>query len=209
MNEINLSKNTAINDKIYCIYDNCINIPEILYSYNPLKSDILYRCNFHSNKKDIEYINLSEFLQKSSNIKCFECQLNITNDNLYYCKVCKNVFDFYCSMGHINIQGHEIISINKNALFNNCLDHKTFFSYYCAECNKSLCNNCDISFHKNLNHNLIKIVSNLNNKKYKDELKSIFNMQKIFLGKIKKINNKIFQSLENDIEIKQIIIEKN
>ena len=209
MNEINLSKNTAINDKIYCIYDNCINIPEILYSYNPLKSDILYRCNFHSNKKDIEYINLSEFLQKSSNIKCFECQLNITNDNLYYCKVCKNVFDFYCSMGHINIQGHEIISINKNALFNNCLDHKTFFSYYCAECNKSLCNNCDISFHKNLNHNLIKIVSNLNNKKYKDELKSIFNMQKIFLEKIKKINNKIFQSLENDIEIKQRIIENN
>ena len=83
MNENYISGNSTTNDYIFCIYDKCLNIPEIMYTYNPLNSDIMYRCDFHNNK-EIKHVDISEFLEKSSKIKCSECELNINYEFLYY-----------------------------------------------------------------------------------------------------------------------------
>ena len=207
MNENNKNKITATCDYISCIYDNCIRIPEIIYSYNPLKSDIIYRCDFHNNG-GIKQINLSEFLEKSSNINCYECKSNITKEDIYYyCKQCKNVFDLSCSKRHKDISEHSIISIPKDKFFNNCLNHNYAFTHYCLECNKSLCYSCNLIFHKNSGHNLVEIKNVLNNQNNKEKLNTTFQKQKILLEKIKEINKNIFESLEKDILIKKRIIE--
>ena len=210
MDENYMSGNSASNDYIFCIYDKCLKIPEIMYTYNPLNSDIMYRCDFHNNK-EIKHVDISEFLEKSSKIKCSECESNINYEFLYYCKQCKNVFDFYCSNQHENDYKHDMIQITKLHLFNNCLIHNSPFIYRCNNCNQCLCN-YDLTNHQNNGHKVVKIIDYLNNNKEQNRINSTFQKQKEILEKIKLINNKFIDSLEKDILIKQRIInnkEKN
>jgi len=210
MDENYMSGNSASNDYIFCIYDKCLKIPEIMYTYNPLNSDIMYRCDFHNNK-EIKHVDISEFLEKSSKIKCSECESNINYEFLYYCKQCKNVFDFYCSNQHENDYKHDMIQITKLHLFNNCLIHNSPFIYRCNNCNQCLCN-YDLTNHQNNGHKIVKIIDYLNNNKEQNRINSTFQKQKEILEKIKLINNKFIDSLEKDILIKQRIInnkEKN
>ena len=181
-----------------------------MYTYNPLNSDIIYRCDFHNNK-EIRHVDISEFLEKSRNIKCSNCKFNINYEYLYYCKQCKNVFDFYCSKKHETNYNHNIIQITKNYLFNNCLIHNSPFFYRCINCNQFLCK-FDLINHQKNGHNIVEIINSLNNNKEQDRINSTFQKQKEILEKIKLINNKFIDSLEKDILIKQRIIynkEKN
>ena len=143
MNDINFLPNNATNNFIFCPNNNCLNIPNIKYDYNPLQSNIQYICNYNNNN-EINNINLSQFLEKSSNIKCSKCQLNIKNNDIYYCKECKKIYDYSCFEEHIDLCNHEVIPIDKINLSNICLQHFNRFIFYCKECNKSLCSFCDL-----------------------------------------------------------------
>ena len=195
------------NNFLFCPTKNCINIPSISYTYNPLGSNIQYNCNCNKNINIIQNNNISEFLETVSNIKCAECNSIITKNDIYYCKQCKKLFDYSCLVGHIFDSNHEVIPVEKHILFNNCLDHCNPFIVYCEECNKSLCSICNFDYHKNQGHNLIKISDTLNNKNSEKRIYSTFQKQKRFLEKIKKINENIIKSLENDLIIKEKIIE--
>ena len=78
--------------KNYLFYptEKCLNVPEIFYSYNPLKNDVQYKCNCNVNLDKKININLQEFLDKSDLI-CHECKKVITDSNFLFCKTCKNV----------------------------------------------------------------------------------------------------------------------
>ena len=210
MNENYISENNTSNDYIFCIYDKCLKIPEIMYTYNPLNSDIIYRCDFHNNK-EIKHIDITEFLEKSSKIKCSECKLNINYEFLHYCKQCKSVFDFYCSTQHEKDYKHDIIQTTKHCLFNDCLVHNKPYIFCCINCNQFLCN-FDLTHHQENGHNVVAIIDYLNNNNDQNRINSTFKKQKEILEKIKMINNKFIDSLEKDILIKQRIInnkEKN
>ena len=57
-------------DNIYCTSGHCPNIPEIKYSYNPLKTEFQYKCQCHNNKIYKPNLNLKDFLEKSSQLYC-------------------------------------------------------------------------------------------------------------------------------------------
>ena len=75
---------------LFCPSEKCINVPEIFYSYNPLKNEVQYKCNCNVNLDKKININLQEFLDKSDLI-CHECKKVITDSNFLFCKTCKNV----------------------------------------------------------------------------------------------------------------------
>ena len=61
-------------NKIFvCPNDNCINIPEISYSYDPINPSIKYKCNNSKAHRLIEErMKLETFLKKTSAIlQCF------------------------------------------------------------------------------------------------------------------------------------------
>ena len=74
------------------------------------------------------------------------------------------------------------------------------------KCKLSLCSLCDINFHNDKDHLLQQIISLRKNKNKEDNFKIIINKQRDWLNKIKEIYNKLFQSLENDIIIKEKIL---
>ena len=212
MKDKNINQNnTEIdnNNFLFCPTKNCINIPNIIYSYNPLGSNVQYNCNCNKNINVIHNSNISEFLETVSYIKCAECNLIITKNDIYYCKQCKKILDYSCLVGHIINFDHEVFPIDKSNLFNNCLEHYNPFIFFCKECNKSLCNNCNFNYHNSQGHNLMQISNTSNNKNSKERIYFNLQKQKYFLDKIKKINGNIIKSLENDIIIKEKIIENN
>ena len=201
--------NNLENNYLFCPENNCLNIPEILYEYSPLSSNVQYFCNMHTNTNEINQMNLSEFIEKSSNIKCYECHIDISKKDIYYCIKCKHVYDYDCFEEHVEKYNHSIIPINKNNLANNCLEHNNNYIFHCKECNKSLCSLCNLNYHNIERHNLIQIINAQNSQNDKEKKYNIFQKQKKLLEKIKKFNEKIFESLENDIIIKQRIIVNN
>ena len=209
MNEKNLIQHSDRNNNyLFCPSNNCFNIPDISYAYNPLISNIQYKCNCHNNRQS-NNINLLEFLKKSSKIECSECKLNITENKKFYCKQCKKILDYSCYEQHIQVYTHEVFLIDINYLSNYCLEHYNCLMFHCQECNKSLCCNCDLNYHNNKGHNLIQIRNCSSNQNDKERIYFTFQKQKYFLEKIKKINQTIIQSLESDIILKQKIIENN
>ena len=210
MNESISHKILNENSNLFCPNNNCLHVPEIIYSYNPLNSYIQYKCNSQNNE-EIK-MSLDEFLEKASNIKCSKCGLNLGND-IYYCKKCKNVIDYNCFEDHIEkhneLTDHEIVPINVNDLINNCLEDDNMFIFHCIECNQNLCSKCDLMFHNNQRHNLVQIINSSCNNNVKEKINTVFQKQKQFLEKIKIINEKMIKALENDIKIKEKIIESN
>jgi hypothetical protein len=102
-------------------------------------------------------------------------------------------------MKHFNF-----LLINKNNIYNFCFQHKNLNIFYCSECKESLCGKCDINFHGE--HTLEQIKKYIINQKEFDDIKSAFEKQKNIFKKIKIIINDLINTLENDIKIKQIII---
>ena len=200
-------------DKILlCPNSECFNIPEILYIYNPLDSLIKYKCSFHNNdKNEYQKEQIPNFLTKSlHNIKCYSCKLEIKdNNNFLYCKECKNILCYdHCFYKHKNyFPHHETFAFNQNNLYNNCLEHNNTFIFRCINCQESLCVMCDLCYHNSQRHDLKQLFRIIDDQNGIDKKIAELENQKIYLNKIKEITNKIIQSLEYDINIKERIIE--
>ena len=185
---------------ILCSSGKCLKIPEIQYSYNPLKTEFSLKCNCDIDNNKIK-INLEEYLDKYTYINCISCMKKILDDKFYYCMNCKILLDYSCAVKHHNLS-HFITS--SEIIFNFCLAHNNKFMFRCVECNQSLCANCDLNFH---NEHTLEQISRLPlNQNGIDKIKSSFEKQKKLFEKIKEINNRIIQNLENDIIIKERII---
>ena len=193
-------------DYLFCPSENCLNVPEIFYSYNPLKNEVQYKCNCNANYDNKININLQEFLDKS-NLICHECKKAITDSNFLFCKTCKNIIDINCEKYHGNNYKHFGFEfIEKNNILNYCKEHQSWFIFRCMNCNESFCNNCDLIYHNAKNHSLKQILDFSYNKKDLDSINSNFEKQKEILEKIKNANCNFIKTLENDIKIKQKII---
>ena len=197
------------NNILVCPNNGCMNIPDIIYTYDPLNPTVQYRCSSH-NKESEEKMNLSLFLRNcSQNFICAFCQLELNYDNTnFYCKQCKNIIDFSCVNNHnYTFRQHEIFVINPNILYNNCLNHNNPYIFRCLNCNESLCYLCDLNHHNYEGHELKQLISISKNQNERDKICSDFDKQQNYLNKIKEMNNQIIESLENDIMIKKKIIE--
>lgn len=197
------------NNILVCPNNGCMNIPDIMYTYDPLDPSVLYKCCLH-NKESEEKMNLSLFLRNcSQNFICAFCQSELNYDNTnFYCKQCKNIIDFSCVNNHnYTFRQHEIFVINPNILYNNCLIHNNPFIFRCLNCNESLCYLCDLNHHNYEGHELKQLISISKNQNERDQICSDFEKQQNYLNKIKEMNKQIIESLENDIMIKKKIIE--
>ena len=209
MKEISYLENFIKKQIILCPNKYCDNTPNIFYEYNPLNSIIKYKCNLHS--PDNAEMGTSKFLRESTHdLSCQICQQQINNENnIFYCKKCNMIFDKFCLNKHINngYNEHNAICINKTILYNNCLKHNNTFIFRCLNCNESLCGLCDLNFHNSESHELKQIINISVSKSEIDKKISEFEKQKNYLNKIKEMNDKIIKILENDILIKQRIID--
>mgnify|MGYP002868430262 FL=1 len=190
---------------IYCPSGICANIPEIHYSSNPLKTEFQFKCKCQNNN-NINIMNLEEFLEKSTRLKCFICKRKLLDDEMIYCVECKKIVDNPClEYHHKNTNHSRYLQLNKN-IFNYCLEHKFQFIFRCMDCNQSLCEKCNFSSHDNNGHELEQIKKFALKQNVLDKIKSNFEKQKKYFERIKVINNNMMKNLENDIEIKERII---
>ena len=199
------NNNTQPIKYIFCPTGNCLNVPEINYTNNPLKNEFHFKCVCQKNNNNNE-MNLNEFLYKSSQLNCHACMRKLIDGQIIYCIECKVVFDVFCVENHHQTTNHShYIQLNKN-IFNYCLEHKTPLMFRCMNCKKSLCNNCNLPSHDEKGHELEQLKKFAINKNDIDKITNTFMKQKIFFEKIKEINNNLIQTLENDIKIKERII---
>lgn len=199
------NNNTQPIKYIFCPTGNCLNVPEINYTNNPLKNEFHFKCVCQKNNNNNE-MNLNEFLYKSSQLNCHACMRKLIDGQIIYCIECKVVFDVFCVENHHQTTNHShYIQLNKN-IFNYCLEHKTPLMFRCMDCKKSLCNNCNLPAHDEKGHELEQLKKFAFNKNDIDKITNTFMKQKIFFEKIKEINNNLIQTLENDIKIKERII---
>ena len=204
----NLQNIEGISDKyIYCPSGTCLNIPEIHYSSSPLKTEFQIKCQCQNNNNDnINIMKIEEFLVKSSQLNCFVCKKKLSDAQMIYCVDCKIIVDMSCvEYHHKNKKHSHYIQLNKN-IFNFCLEHKSQYIFRCMDCNKSLCTKCNFSSHDDNGHKLEQIKKFSLNQNDIDRIKSNFEKQKKCFEKIKAINNNLMKTLENDIEIKERII---
>ena len=201
----NLNHNS--NNYLLCPTDNCFNVPEILYNFNPLKSEVKYKCNCNANYDKSISTNLQVFLEKANIIICRECNKIIKDTNVFFCKSCKKIIHCNCGNSHNNNYNHsDFETIEKDSLLNCCKYHRSCYIFRCLNCNESLCSKCDLNFHNKENHKLRQIMDYNINQKELENINYIFEKQKNILEKIKEINNNLIETFENDIKIKQRII---
>ena len=165
---------------IYCPSRNCANIPEIKYSYNPLKTEFQYKCECHKNRVCQANLNLQKFLEKSSEIYCSNCNQKILENKVYYCANCKIFLGEKCAKIHKEMLKH--ILLNEN-IFNICIEHNSRFRLRCTKCNKSLCQYCDLDEHDIIeeSHRSILLSDLLLEKNDFDKIKIVFKSKKSFL----------------------------
>jgi hypothetical protein len=146
--------NPQSNKYLFCPSGNCLNTPEILYSFNPLKSELQYNCKCNPNNNQKIYMNIQEFIDKSK-IICNDCKKAIIDENFMYCLDCKKTLDNYCGNDHIDKLNHLNFNfVNKNKILNLCDKHKAPFIFRCMDCNESLCHLCEFNEHNLNNHSL-------------------------------------------------------
>ena len=199
-------KESNINNTFICP-NNCNSISEISYSYEPINPLIKYKCNSKNHGYIKEEMKLEEFLRKSSlKIKCSLCKSFIKDKEFIYSKNNKIFYHIKCLEKNRYIINKEFIFISSNYLFNNCLEHNNKYRFYCKECKVPICLDCDISFHDDNRHCLEQIISLKKIQKNVDAFKTAINKQRTVLNKIKEMNKKLIQSLENDIFLKEKIV---
>ena len=194
---------------LFCPSEKCLNVPDITYNYNPINSEIVYKCkckeNHENSEQEVQKMNLKEFLEKSSSIFCFFCKKRINESKFIFCLDCKNIFDISCSFKHKDNENH--LNYSTNNINDFCFEHKENCIFKCMFCNLPFCKNCDAIFHFNNAHSTQQTEQSTFNNKGFDNIKAIFEKQKTILEKIKEINNNFIDSLENDIQIKERIIK--
>ena len=193
---------------LLCPNRECKNIPDIKYIYNPYKPMVKYKCNKHNRENEIK-TDLSEFLEISSHgIICGFCKNEIINNNIYFCSQCEDFYDYLCLYKHnISNRQHKYFALNQKSMYDNCLKHNNTFIFGCINCNESLCALCDLNFHNNRLHVLKQLINFSSTQNEYDRIISDFEKQKYYLNKIKEMNKNIINKFENDIIIKEKIIE--
>lgn len=191
-------------DFLFCPSENCFNVPIILYLYNPLKNEVLYKCECDpGHEKKLE---LHEFLEKSCLI-CLQCRKAINDSNILFCKNCNNLIHFSCQKTHYNNKLHNNFqSTNINNILSFCQEHQECFMFRCMNCNKSLCHKCDLISHDENFHSLKQLMEFKITKNDFDIINNNFQRQKTIFEKIKNITKNLISNLENDIKMKQKII---
>ena len=201
----NQKPNLGLEDCLFCPSNNCLLVPELSYLYNPINSQIKFKCKCQNNYEEAKNMELKEFIKKCSNLLCQKCNKVIKDQNFSYCFNCKNIFDNSCIKIHGDNERHfSIITIDKNNIFNLCLEDRYSYIFRCIDCNISLCGKCDITSHGE--HTLEQIKKCAINQKEFDHILSTFEKQKNIFKKIKDITNDIITNLENDIKLKQMVI---
>ena len=97
-------------------------------------------------------------------------------------------------------------NFNESSINDFCFEHKENFITKCRYCDLLFCKNCDPTFHINNMHPKQQISQALLSNKDFNIIKTTFEKQKTIFEKIKEINNNFINSLENDIKIKETII---
>ena len=191
---------------LFCPTENCFNIPEISYSYNPLKAEVQYKCKCNNNYNKEMKVELNEFSPKS-NVVCSQCRKSIIESKFLFCKYCNNYIHFECRNNHYNYNNHSDLDFtDKYKILNCCKEHKAIFIFRCMDCNESFCKECNMDTHLQKKHSLKQIVDLIIDKNNFEKMNSTLTKQKIILNKIKDKNNTFIQTFENDIHIKQKII---
>ena len=189
---------------LFCPSENCFNVPELFYLFNPLYNEVKYRCSCDSEHD--KKLSLQTFLEKSVLI-CYECRKKINDSNFLFCKNCKILIHNNCQETHCNKNEHDNFdNVNEVNILNCCREHKFNFMFRCMNCKKSLCNKCDLPSHNEKDHSLIQMREFKINQNALDFVKYNFEKQKYILEIIKNISNNIIKNLENDIIIKQKIL---
>ena len=192
---------------LFCPSKNCFSVPEIEYSFNPIKQDIQYKCINHNNSEQKLNMNLHDFLEKSqSNIICDYCKSTTKDDKFSICQDCNNIFHIKCKDNHTKDYNHFNFSFESIYNINNIYNvHKDPFTFRCQNCEESICYKC-IPHHYKYRHITKEMFQYCINDKEFDKINHDFIIQKEILEIIKRNNNDLIASLENDIKIKQKII---
>ena len=149
-------------------------------------------------------MDLEKFLEKSSSIFCSGCGKKIKESNFKFCLGCENIYDISCSIKHKDENNNP--NFNESSMNDFCFEHKENFITKCRYCDLLFCKNCDPTFHINNMHPKQQISQALLSNKDFNIIKTTFEKQKTIFEKIKEINNNFINSLENDIKIKETII---
>ena len=180
----NPNPNPDLEESLFCPSGECLKVPEISYIYNPFNSEIKFKCQCNNNYEEPINITIDDFLSKSSNLFCYNCKKILKEQNFFFCCDCHNIFDNNCKQIHFDRTMHfKFIEINKDNVFNFCLEHKRSYIFRCFDCNVSLCGKCDILSHENHNFEQIKKCA-LNQNEF-EKIKSNFEKQKNIFTKIK------------------------
>ena len=199
MNFLNKQNNISIT----CPSRNCLNMPEIYYTNNIIKSAFQFKCICQNDKNT--NMELKKFLEISPEFICNNCQKKISQ-NIFYCNKCKMIICQNCREYEHNNHSYNFY-ISNNDIYNNvCPEHKLNYLAKCINCNKALCNSCNMNSHFSFGHNLRFLENCSISKNDYDKINSSFEKQKQLFEKIKNIHDNFIQSLENDIQIKERII---
>ena len=168
---------------------------------------IIYECeNGHSGN-----ISLEEYINKYNKFSllkevCSNCEKS--NEELFYCSVCKAFICFSCLIKHKGDK-HSITNIRRFDSL--CTKHFNLFSYYCEKCRKNLCIYC-LKNHRF--HELINISDNYFSTHSKLRLKEmIINIEKkideldIIGEKINKEIKKLKDSTKLEIKLLKILLK--
>ena len=198
--------NRPSKEYLFCPNVNCLNVPEIYYSFNPIKTEVKYKCICNNNYNTEIKMALNEFLEKSHLI-CNECRKAIIEQKFLFCKNCNNYIHFDCGKNHFSNNKHiDFEFTDKNNLLNFCKEHKSILIFRCLDCKESFCWECERNNHSQEKHSMKKIIDLIDNSKNIEIKNSILNKQKTILNKIKNINNAFIEKFENDIKIKEKVI---
>ena len=100
-----------------CPDSHCFKVPEIIYLNTPFNPIIKYKCNSKVHHFIEEVKPLNEFLNKiSKSLICSYCTDKIINNEVFYCKNCKNIFHCSCLTYSPCFKQNNYMSININNL---------------------------------------------------------------------------------------------
>ena len=194
-----LNSNFEPHEYLICPSKDCLKVPKLYYSYNPLKQDIQYECICQNQKQNM---NIKEFLEKS-NIICHSCKNIIKEEKFFICSDCHVIIEENCKIAHKHLN---FTLKNINQLINFCKEDNSLIICRCENCNESVCLRC-YDNHDEKGHLLKQMSQYFLNQNEFDKINNAFVMQKTILNEIKNINNKLISYFENDLKIKQKIID--
>lgn len=136
-------------------------IPDISLFLKEHQAQIKVRCPCSSKKQIIGINDYLIFLQKPSKELPKKCSLKEHNNALAtnYCVECKKWQCNICSINHKALFMNHITSMHELMIQPCCIEHrKNKTMYYCSQCHRGICNQCQKTSHK---RHIIKTIKGL------------------------------------------------